>query len=156
MGYTTDFEGQFNFDKPLDDDTYNLLEGISSTRRMKRKGLDPKYGVDGEFYYNPESNAFGQEDDASVVNHNTPPRTQPGLWCQWVPTPDRLHLEWDYNEKFQEYIKWLEYLIEKIIAPRGYVLNGEVEWQGEDSRDIGKIVVKDNVVSTREGKVIFN
>jgi hypothetical protein len=34
----------------------------------------------------------------------------------------------------------------RFLAPWGYVLNGEVEWQGEDEEDTGKILVVDNSV----------
>jgi hypothetical protein len=36
------------------------------------------------------------------------------------------------------------------------VLNGEVEWEGEDRGDMGKIVVKNNDMSTRAGKVSYS
>jgi len=39
MGYTTEFQGEFKIDKPVDEDTYKLLVGLNTTRRMKR---DPK------------------------------------------------------------------------------------------------------------------
>jgi len=47
-------------------------------------------------------------------------------------------------------------LIHHFLAPAGYVLNGEVEWQGEDPSDIGKIVVKDNEVSARQGRIVYD
>lgn len=151
MGYQTDFFGQFDFNKPLDDSTYKFLVGLASTRRMKRDNekLKEKYnrdfGTDGEYFCEVTEN-FGQVHDDTVVEYNQPPRTQPSLWLQWIPTEDRLHLEWDGNEKFYEYIEWLEYLIKNIIAPRGYILNGEVEWEGEERGDTGRIEVVDNII----------
>ena len=120
---------------------------------MKRQGLDAKYGVDGEFYYNPDSTEFGQEHDGSIVEFNRPPSTQPGLWCQWAPTEDRQGLEWDGGEKFYDYVEWMQYLIEQILKPRGYVVNGQVTWQGEDSDDRGMIDVRNNVVHRREATI---
>ncbi len=79
----------------------------------------------------------------------------PGFWCQWVPTEDGMGLEWDGNEKFYNYVEWLEYLIEKFFIPWGIKLNGEVEWEGEESGDLGIIIVKDNEVTTKEGKVTY-
>lgn len=32
MGYTTEFRGTFQLNKELDEETYNLLEGLSKTR----------------------------------------------------------------------------------------------------------------------------
>ena len=155
MGYTTDFEGAFELDRPLDEETYALLVGLNTTRRMKRKGLDPKYGTDGEFYCEPGSDGYGQDRDESIVDYNAPPSTQPGLWCHWTPTDDRTQLVWDEGEKFYYYTEWIVYLIERILKPRGYVVNGGVTWQGEDSDDFGKLVVKDNTVHQHEGEKVY-
>lgn len=154
MGYTTDFEGQFDFDRPLDDDTYKLLTGLATTRRMQRniKG----YGIEGEFFFDEKDfDNCGQTADDTVIDYNKPPRTQPSLWLQWIPTEDRLHLEWDGNEKFYRYVEWLKYLIQNIFNPRGYVLNGEVDYYGEDREDFGRIVIKNNIVSVLEGKTVY-
>ena len=148
MGYTTDFKGQFDLDKKLDPETHELLRRLSVTRRMKRN-VDAKYGVDGEFYAESLDDC-GQNREDNIVDYNTPPGTQPSLWCQWTPTEDGLHIEWDLGEKFYAYVEWLEYIIEKILAPRGYVLSGEVRWRGEDFDDTGKIVVKKNKVTTKQ------
>ena len=155
MGYTTDFAGQFDLDRKLDPETHALLKGLATTRRMGRKGLDPKYGVEGEFYFDPKDGDFGQAHDPSVIDYNAPPKTQPGLWLQWAPTEDGLHLEWDGGEKFYNYVEWLQYLLEKILVPRGYVLNGEVEWQGENSDDFGMIVVENNRIVVRQGEKVL-
>lgn len=79
----------------------------------------------------------------------------PGIWCQWVSNNGRT-LEWDEGEKFYNYVEWLEYIINNITKPKGYVLNGEVEWDGEERGDWGLIVVKDNIVSTKEGSIVYN
>lgn len=79
----------------------------------------------------------------------------PGFWCQWTASDDGRYLMWDGGEKFYDYVEWLKYLIEHFIKPWGKTLNGEVEWYGEDREDIGKIVVKDNEVTVKEGQVTF-
>ena len=155
MGYTTDFYGSFELDRPLDDDTYKLLKGLSRTRRMKRQGLDAKYGTEGEFYYNEDSTDMGQERDESIVNFNEPPSTQPDLWCSWEPTEERTKIVWNEMEKFYEYVPWIVYLVDRILKPRGYVLDGTVEWQGEDSDDFGEIVIEENHVYIRNGERVL-
>jgi hypothetical protein len=50
---------------------------------------------------------------------------------------------------------WLRLLIEHYLAPRGYVLEGEVTWEGEDRDDRGTIFVKDNQVEAVDD-LIFN
>src|SRR3990167_457454 len=78
----------------------------------------------------------------------------PSHYCQWIPTEDGLHLKWDGNEKFYNYVEWLKYLIKKFFEPKGYKLNGEIIWEGEEHDDTGKIIVADNVVSTKKGKIV--
>ena len=146
MGYTTEFEGKFYFDKPLDTETYQFLKALSETRRMKRN-VGPEYGEEGEFYVHGKG-MMGQDDEENIVDHNSPPWTQPGLWCQWTPSPCGLYLEWDGSEKFYHYVEWLHYIANKILKPRGYALTGKVNWQGEDSSDKGTITAVKSEIRT--------
>lgn len=161
MGYTTDFDGVFTLNKPLDEETQTYLENFARTRRMKR---DPKvleqlgfgpaesFGVDGEFFVNEDDvENYGQKRDESILEYNTPPATQPGLWCQWIPTDDGLGIEWDGGEKFYDATEWITYLIDNILAPKGYVLNGVVDASGEDFGDNWYIEIIDNVVKEGQG-----
>jgi hypothetical protein len=75
----------------------------------------------------------------------------PGIWCQWVPTKDGLGIEWDGNEKFYNYVEWLKYLIEHFFTPKGYVLEGTVQFRGEEFDDVGKIMVNGNHVTAVKG-----
>ncbi len=166
MGYTTDFNGSFDLDKPLTVAQKNYLDKFSETRRMKRDAKvnalpDPfrnsvglPVGAEGAYFVGAAGFA-GQDRDPSIVDYNSPPNGQPSLWCQWIPTEDGKGIVWDGGEKFYSYIEWLEYLIENFLKPWGYKLNGEVEWQGEDSDDFGKIVVKNNKVSTKQGRKVY-
>lgn len=144
MGYTTEFRNRFNLDKKLSDEDFKFLTKFNETRRMKRN-LPAEYGIDGEFYVDG-GGSFGQAQEENIVDYNEPPSTQPGLWCQWVPTEDRMGIEWDGGEKFYHYTEWIKYLIEKILSPRGYTLKGIVKWQGEDMDDRGQIEIVDNKV----------
>lgn len=144
MGYTTEFRGQFKVDRPVDDETYNLLVGLASTRRMKRN--IEGFGVEGEFFIDNDGN-YGQNRTPDVVDYNSPPSTQPSLWCQWMIGEDKQTIEWDGGEKFYAYVKWIEYFIESILKPKGYILNGSVQYRGEDWDDNGTITVINNNVS---------
>ena len=67
MGYTTDFKGAFEFNKPIAPDIENYVNAFSRTRRMKRANnrivlMDPDWqnhcwhgelGTDGEYYIVP-------------------------------------------------------------------------------------------------------
>jgi hypothetical protein len=150
MGYTTDFQGKLDFNKPLSDKMFNYLKLFSETRRMKRNVSDV-FGIEGEFFVFG-SDDWGHNQEKNIVDYNQPPSTQPGLWLQWIPTEDKLSLEWDGNEKFYSYTEWLVYLIHKILAPNGYVLNGTIQWQGEENGDVGEIFVENNRVYTQAWK----
>lgn len=153
MGYHTDFSGSFKLNKKLDDETRVFLKKLAETRRMKRN-VGPEYGVEGEFYVDGKGN-FGQDDEKNIVDHNKPPRTQPGLWCQWAPNEDGTEIEWDGGEKFYGYIEWIKYIIEKVLKPKGYKLSGNVEWFGEDHGDRGLISVKNNVVTVKHAHITY-
>lgn len=154
MGYTTDFNGAFKFDKPVDEKLKNYVNRFSSTRRMSRdvekiKEIYPHWkelcfngelGVQGE-YFAPVDDDFGQTYDDSIIHYNMPPQTQPGLWCQWIISDDGKYLEWDEGEKFYHYVEWLQYLIDNFFLPSGYHLSGSVVYQRENSNDVGTIAI---------------
>lgn len=150
MGYTTDFSGSFKLNKPLSPKMKEFLIKLNETRRMGRR-VDSKYGVEGEFFVDG-SGFMGQGDDKNIIDHNEAPVTQPGLWLKWRPNADGTAIEWDGAEKFYYYTEWLVYLIHKILAPNGYVLNGSVTWQGEETGDVGEITIKNNKVFTKAFK----
>ena len=64
-------------------------------------------------------------------------------------------MEWDGGEKFYNYVEWLEYLIQHFFDKWGVKLNGEITWEGEDSGDMGKIVVVDNVVTVKVARITY-
>lgn len=149
MGYSTDFNGKFKLNKTLTPSLKEFLTKLNDTRRMGRNVSSNDFGVEGEFFVDGEG-FKGQGNGSSVIDHNTPPKTQPGLWCQWIPTDDGNALEWDGGEKFYHYIEWLNYIIEKILKPNGYIVNGTVDWTGEDASDVGEMIVKNNKITIKE------
>ncbi len=144
MGYTTEFEGEFQLNKKLDDELHTFLKKFSETRRVKRK-LPPEYGVEGEFFV--EGLGYrGQDPDHSVVDGNNPPRTQPSLWCGWIPSDDGMTIQWDGGEKFYSYHEWIVYVVQNFLAPKGYELRGSVAYQGEEETDYGTLIMTNNVL----------
>jgi hypothetical protein len=160
MGYTTDFWGELTITPALTPEQVKYIQAFNKTRRMKRDPdrlarmydvdplVGPTFGIDGEFYVGGEGD-FGQDRDDSVVNYNDPPRSQPGLWCQWTVNDEGTQLYWDEGEKFYDYVDWLEYMIEKFFVPWGKKLDGVIDWDGEDSDDRGRIIVQANAVTTK-------
>ena len=165
MGYTTDFSGQFFFDKPLTDAHREYLTKFAEVRHMWRDEAtvlelhDPirervglPIGKAGEFFVGGGGHA-GQNRDPSIADYNSPPDTQPGLWCQWVPTEDGKCFEWNGMEKFYSYTEWLKYLLDNFLIPWGYTLQGRITWQGEDESDIGTLAVINNKVVSIPGQI---
>jgi len=156
MGYTTDFYGKFTLNKELDDELFSYLEKFSQSRRMKRdseklKALYGKdFGVEGEFFVDGESFNTSEKVPDTILNYNSSPSTQPGLWCQWTPSPDKKHIVWDGVEKFYRAKDWIIYIIDNFLKPNGYVLNGLVAAKGESSDDFWSIEIKDNEVIVTE------
>lgn len=167
MGYTTDFTGRFDLDRKLDPLHLEYLTKFAETRRMKRdvyklpndgtthEKVGLSSGTEGEYYVDGDGYRGQERDEDSIVEYTSPPATQPGLWCQWVPTEDGNGIEWDGGEKFYDYVKWLEYLIAHFLNRWGYTLNGVVHWSGEQVEDIGTIVVEDNAVTVLHGSHVY-
>jgi hypothetical protein len=143
MGYETNFTGGFKLDKPLTIKMYTFIKKFSETRRMGRK--IEGFGTEGEFFVDGKG-FMGQNSDKTVIDGNKPPITQPSLWCQWTPNEEGTALEWDGGEKFYNYTEWIYYIINKILKPNGYVLNGSVKYNGENADDYGVISIIDNIV----------
>lgn len=163
MGYTTYFDGECTIDPPLDTKQVSYLQRFCATRRMQRdntlteKREDPlrtgvglPVGIEGEFFVN-EAGFHGHEKGFDVINSNMPPLTQPSLWCGWTVTDDGQYLKWDEEEKFYDYIPWLDYLITNFFKPWGCTLSGEITWEGDNSADFGLIRVEDNTIYISEG-----
>lgn len=137
------------------------------------------YGNDGEYFVG--AGGFkGQLKDETVIDYNTAPgqygfseyqrnkgliekgKCQPSLWCQWILKsdnpyhPENVTLEWDGGEKFYYYTEWLQYLINHFFKPWGLTLNGEITWEGEESGDLGKIVVVDNEIDVQQGHIVYH
>lgn len=155
MGYTTWFEGSLKFNKEVTTELREFINKFANIKHMRRDidKLKEKYpnwesqcykeelGCEGEYFIGCKSGY----NDESVIDYNKPPVGVPGLWCQWIIDKNG-ELAWDGGEKFYSYVEWLEYLIFHFFEDEGYVLNGEIKFQGESSDDRGRIVVTDNEV----------
>ncbi len=153
MGYTTDFEGRIEIEPALNAEEIAYLNKFSETRRMDReKG---PYFVDGD-------GMCGQGDGPDeVYEHNHPHSSQPGLWCQWVPTEDGTALEWNGHEKFYDSAEWMQYLMDHFVGYtpaakselpflQGHACNGTISAQGEKASDAWLLIVQDNQVFVQD------
>lgn len=152
MGYQTSFEGKFAISPPLKTEHRQYLTAFAETRRMRRdvelalvkpdplrEAVGLPIGEEAGFFVGG-TGFYGQDFDKSVVNYNTPPTGQPGLWCQWRASDDGAWLCAD-GGKFYNYVEWLKYLIERFLTPWGYEVSGIVKWRGEHQKDLGTISV---------------
>ena len=153
MGYTTTFTGGIVINPPLNKAEIDYLNKFSYTRRMERK--NGPYFVDG-------TGNFGQGNDEDIINYNSPDPSQPGLWCQWVPTKNGKKIKWNGAEKFYKSEAWMNYLIEHFLKEGAFgkdklpffsnhTLNGVIKARGEDRDDRWTLLVKDNEVSCEPG-----
>lgn len=116
MGYTTDFDGHFEFNRKLTKKELKAMETLYETR------------------------------------HEDGYKEKPSIWLQWIVEEyhDTHYLVWDGNEKFYNYIEWLEYLIKYFFKPNNLSITGRVRWRGEEFDDMGTINVEDNDVEVME------
>ena len=183
MGYSTEFGGSLSLSSPVKPELKAFLDDLAGTRRMQRdpqklmeiyKGehgwpfaidkTNPEevYGYKGEYFIEDF------QGDGTIINGNLPSGMiaygewekggklkQPSLHLQWVLNDAGDELEWDGEEGFEEYVEWLEYLIEHFFQPFGIKLNGEIVWYGDDPDDRGKIVVIDNVVKIYDAVIDY-
>lgn len=152
MGYSTDFAGRIEITPPLNETEIRYLKMFANTRHMQRE--QGEYYVDG---------TFGHDETGVLKNcYNTPPESQPDLWCKFEPTDDGTALVWDESEKTYNGLEWVRYLIDTFLKPGAvadsvediqfadftfdHVCNGELLAQGEDIDDRWKILVANNIV----------
>ena len=170
MGYTTYFGGQFTVTPELKPEHRAYLTAFSASRRMKRSvevvatlpdpireaaglplGDEAGYyvGNEGEdlFHVPAGKDWKTTQEEAGILDYNREPSGQPGLWCPWEPDQDGdSTLCIPEGGKHYGYVEWLEYIIEHFLKPWGYVLSGDVSYDGEDTEDKGVIWAKDNQV----------
>lgn len=181
MGYTTDFSGQIECVPPLNEAEISFIDTFSKTRKVVRrkaqdsdglqfiKGEDTGELLAGSYFTTQQSHDFYGQSTANIVEHNNAPLSCPGLWCQWVANEEG-HIEWNGAEKFYSSPEWMAYLIEhflqdgahcKYVAPhtfsqfQAHKLNGVIYACGEDSDDVWKLIVEDNIVYTQRAKAEF-
>jgi len=159
MGYTTDFHGSITIDPPCNMEEIEYINRFSSTRRMKRKS--------GPYTALPGSDGFGQDRSEDILEYNAPPPEQPSLWCHWVVDDTGTRIEWDGGEKFYEAAEWMQYVIDHFLRPAAiaqaelpflqanHTCNGEIEAQGEEYEDRWLLVVENNRVGTKAGRVVY-
>lgn len=154
MGYSTDFYGFWMLTPALSLAQTDYLQKFARTRRVKRDpdaiennrrlaAIGLNLGVDAEYFVDVE------DEDQSIVNLNLPPGNQPSLWCKWRVNDKGDHLEHTGGEKFEQYVEWLDYLVEHFFSLWGIKVNGSVKYEGDALLDAGIIEIIDNRIEVR-------
>ena len=119
MGYTTNFGGELWLSNPLPKNEVKEINEVLTTTRHDHKLL-----------------------------RGNMERPFPSIWNQWIinDSYSTQSLVWDGNEKFYNYIGWLDYIIRNYMIPNDIYLNGRIQWIGEDKNDIGVIYSDDNFI----------
>jgi hypothetical protein len=150
MGYDTYFHGEISISPPLLPEHEAYLKAflqrdhwsldtnlIASEEDSLRSAVGLGLGISGEFYTG---------DDSVYETHARlpgTPITQPSARTDWrVFSPD--HLGMRESTRTEGYVLWLKYLMQNFFIPWGYVLDGMIEWDGDDPGDKGMIHVNQN------------
>lgn len=171
MGYTTDFSGSFEVTPALNPAQVAYLQAFSNTRRMARdesitaarldlvrQAVGLPVGPQGGYFVGAAGPNAGQEDrdpSTGILDYNSPPAGQPGLWCQWTANDAGTEIEWDGGEKFYDYVEWMKYIVEHFLKVWGCVVNGEIKWVGEESDDRGMIRAINNKILALNGTTVY-
>jgi len=149
MGYTTEFEGKIEITPALSQDLIEYINNFGDTRRIKRNSKVLKNMHNGEFSFNGDYGVEGEyfigDDNCGIIDYNDPPKTQPGLWCDWEITEDGKYIQWNEVEKFYDAEIWMQYIIDNFIG-NDYSCNGTINAQGEESNDQWDLIVENNKV----------
>ncbi len=131
-------DGKFRINPPLQAVHLAYLDRFHRVRHIKwdvgllaklrdplREAAGLPLGLEGAYYV-----AGGMQpeyDNPAIIDYGTPPRGQPGFWCDWQSTGDGESFFWPYSEKGYAHDTWLEYLIEHFFTPWNYKLSGRIE-----------------------------
>lgn len=88
--------------------------------------------------------------EKNILDWLSDTETDISWYCQREVSNDWLSLEWDWWEKFYDYVEWMEIIMRKYLTPRWVLANGKIQWQGEEIWDIWLINVEDNIVKSIE------
>ena len=117
----------------------------------------PNYYINGGFAFDKpltaehmaEVNVFIKEEhrDPTGATLGQDP-AMPGIHCCWEIDEEgtEIHATEAYDYGF---CNWIPILIEKYFEPWGYILNGEADWDGQESGDDGTATVVNNVMTTQ-------
>lgn len=146
QGDVTVFDGYFQIDRPLDEDTVDIIDGLAGglclARNVEKLAKALRMGVqECKRLYGQEGQYYLGEDETSVL----PARPRRFENNDFTGQPPYSCLRWEYHtedntiraddiEKFYCYQEWITLLVEEVLAPRGYIVNGTVRYENRADR----------------------
>ncbi len=133
MGYNTDWNGVLNLSRELTPSEQQEWETIQNGRH------------DSQYSYGDERREF------------------PSIWCGFEVSGDCF--TWDCGEKTYEGVGWIKFFIDKLkewSKNESIYAWGEMQWDGEESDDIGRVVVEFNTITgkqsvkVQQGSIIYD
>jgi len=131
MGYTVYYNGEVNVTPPLTEDHAALVNAV-----LNREQTDEAQAVFAAIAADP---VLDLPFHAGLLE----------------VSEDRVYIRPEEGESRHGVRLWLQLLLQYVLVPLGYTLNGEVLWEAEDPDDRGGIFIKDNQLETVED-LIFN
>lgn len=89
--------------------------------------------------------------EANDDPNNIEPPVKFSGYMQWVPSESLDSIVYDGNEKFYDYDKWMQWVLDRLTK-MGVVADGVIVWQGESTGDTGLLVVKAGILSVARGE----
>lgn len=157
MGTTTMLEGEFLVTPAItDDNVLNLLKGLENAQKVHSRKSRAKLNEDSVKKCSKKYSS--DESDNDIITYDNDSLSFLLKWIDDNKPPYHLHewiydkkssvFRWSNSEKVHTYVECLKYLIEKILKPNGYTLNGTIAWNWDYTDHTGNIVVDNNNVSS--------
>ena len=108
MGYDVRFEGEFAIDRPIDEETMELLEGLD--------------------------------------------------WDYWKLSDTANTIEALFDEtncRDEGFIQEIKDIMNDVLIPQGYHVNGKVHWYGDDRYDMGWIAIENDKVKVCRAVITY-
>lgn len=161
MSYDVNYSGELSIEPPLNDAEISYLEAFAISRRYRRFNHGPLAVEPVDIWDDP---------DTSRLGISRPPLGQPGYYCRFSSYNNGATLGWDETECADYGAEWIAFIVSRLLSPEArayidehinddprlasfttnHILNGEITAFGEDSGDIWRITVENNVVKRWE------
>lgn len=122
MGYTTKFQGSVQLDRKLTLKEAKFFLGMMYNEEMTVEQMVENYDI------------------SSKLQRS---------YLQWAPGEDLQSFVWNQEEKFYEYVEWLQFVVDRL-KEIDVGVSGQITWSGEDTGDTGVITINPDWTVTEQ------